>query len=244
MLRRSRSDSSRGTNKGLLTSHSVERPPLPPKSSASNYISSSRSFRRMNYGNAPVMVRSQSGEAREFNTSSPQDKTDQNSSQTDNVNEPVRRPSIADLQKSIWFEKNDSTSMDMKAAVTSVPLRFPSDPSRNTVTSSMASSVSSLISSVSSRTMTNSLSVSQFSTLFKSDTLSNKEGSFDSVIVKLKETAVPLPPAQLVSMPPTPPPKPKMALTPNRSSSCPNKEPEAKRASRETEKASSNSSSG
>ena len=48
------------------------------------------------------------------------------------------------------------------------------------------------------------------------------DGSVDSVVVKLKETAIPLPPATLISIPPKPPPKLKSSSATPRSSSCPN----------------------
>merc|ERR1712223_1000473 len=97
--------------------------------------------------------------------------------------------------------------------------------SSRTRSSMTTSSTSSLASSVSSKTITNSLSISQFSNLFKSDTsISNGklDGSVDSVVVQLKETAMPLPPATLISIPPKPPPKLKTSPTTSRSSSCPN----------------------
>ena len=121
------------------------------------------------------------------------------------TNEPVRRPSIADMKKSIWFEKKELIPKDTGVIATTDSYNIEPGAPHRTVSQSMNSSTSSLLSSVSSRTITNSLSVSQFSNLFKSDTLSKGEGSIDSVVVKMKETAVPLPPAVLVAIPPKAP---------------------------------------
>lgn len=143
----------------------------------------------------------------------------------DSLKESVRRPSMADLKKSIWFEKEGVTSNDVDRLTLKESQKRESRSSR--ISSSMTSSSTSslLSSSVSSKTITNSLSISQFSNLFKSETSisnGNLEGSVDSVVVKLKETPMPLPPATLISIPPKPPPKLKTSPPTSRSSSCPN----------------------
>ena len=169
--------------------------------------------------------RSHSGEGTSFPSSTQDTKTPIPVCESDKVgiNEPVRRPSIADLKKSIWFQKKGLTSKDVEEMTTRAPNNCTSEASRGTFSSSMTSSTSSLLSSRSSKTITNSLSVSKLSGLFRSDTLSNCGGSVDSVIVKMKETAVPLPPAVLVDIPPIPPPKSKTPPVSHRSSSCPNR---------------------
>ena len=142
----------------------------------------------------------------------------------DSLKDSVRRPSMADLKKSLWFEKEGLTSNDVDQLTLKESQKRESRSSR-TRSSMTTSSTSSLVSSVSSKTITNSLSISQFSNLFKSDaSISNGklDGSVDSVVVKLKETAMPLPPATLISIPPKPPPKLKTSPTTSRSSSCPN----------------------
>ena len=224
LVRRSLSDSSRASNRSLInkSSHSQERPPLPPKTwSNQSHLLHSRSFRKPGT-DINSFKRAQNNFV---DVSSDLDKNNKLGSEAkDNgLNDSVRRPSMADLKKSLWFEKEGLTSNDVDKITLNESQKRESRSSR-TKSSMTSSSTSSLVSSVSSKTITNSLSISQFSNLFKSDTsISNGklDGSVDSVVVKLKETAIPLPPATLISIPPKPPPKLKTSSATPRSSSCP-----------------------
>ena len=146
LLRRSLSDSSRGGNSSLLSrsTHSVERPPLPPKSLNSHaLITNSRLFKRANSENTSTRRPLKEGE--ETFLHSTQDKKANNHFSPSNSNcdsELVLRPSIADMTKSMWFEKKELASKNLDRNILKQTSNTPLESPRGTISSSMTSSAS------------------------------------------------------------------------------------------------------